>query len=69
MKEIHKQDKWIKNVIGAIVVGLFVLTIGILPVKAATFTCPTFSITDTEGNAVTNESIKGKATVLIFTTT
>ncbi len=68
MKEVCKQSKWIKNVIGAIVVGLFVLTTGILPVKAATFTCPTFSITDTEGNAVTNESIKGKATVLIFTT-
>ena len=68
MKETCKQSKWIKNVIGAIAFGLLVLTTGILPVKAATFTCPTFSITDTEGNAVTNESIKGKATVLIFTT-
>lgn len=68
MKKRYNQDKWIKNVIGAIAFGLLVLTTGILPVKAATFTCPTFSITDTEGNAVTNESIKGKATVLIFTT-
>lgn len=44
MKETCKQSKWIKNVIGAIVFGLFVLTAGILSVKAATFTCPTFSI-------------------------
>ncbi|MCM1161024.1 MAG: leucine-rich repeat protein [Roseburia sp.] len=35
---------------------------------ACNVACPSFSFTDTDGNTVTNESLKGKTTILMFST-
>lgn len=63
-----------KNGFAKIIINIFVgffLCFQGMDAEAATecdVSCPSFSFIDTEGNVVNNESLQGKATILIFST-